>query len=704
MAPEIKQKQSVNKLKLSQNGHDQRAVRGANYPHSHAHTASPNGTAPQQPSQSHTKGYTSTSTEAHATGHTTFQHNPRPWANGTANSNTGATTHGATPMERWQNESIKDQPWHAIDGVHFRDGGNAEQGNDVNGKWTGNSLQLTSERQFCLFTSSIASSYQIYLNRSIEHRRDATEYRAALEVAKTGRLQEEISKAKSTLDQLRRRLQARALGLSTSHLRSSLSPKHQDHALLEVGGLMLLWTCQSGFGNLQVGSEEFVFDYHAEERSQRAMEWLLLYMVGAWTLLVHPVPDSTEDEVPKPTPREKSTCFLYRKDFAQRSSLTRYCKVKYASSLLRFSANQSGATMSRQAHGKIHASMLTTAARVKSRGRKQAVVSTKQKRAGKTVFTFDSREVLAQKATYGFREEEVSSPIKLESPSSSLRLQNSASDVSNGDSEDISDSFSWHSSSTDGDTSMKSLVSFICGDIPIDAAILQMRKQIWGFASYNIQPRLMKVKEVKTDTDTTQKFEIIGARRPILLTVCKEAFAEMTFRRGYKLLFKVAGSNKRIFFSPQIDIIELSSVFEVPKLLFSDSLEKKMDIGSITHVIVGANYLNWSSTSSSITSLVFVVNELIALMFGLPPDSQKLTLIYALRDGQLKEDVDAISEIFKHLIDDEQKQHLMEIWSSFNQNFEEFTSLASLDEGFATNNSWPTRVNISIGYLSTVVN
>lgn len=112
------------KTKRFQNDHNKRV----DYTHSHAQVASCDGPASQQPSQPYTGKFpylnTSKSTDANAAGHATFQYVSRPLAQGAFNSNTGGTERGGTPMERWQNESIQEQPWNALEGVCFRDSEN----------------------------------------------------------------------------------------------------------------------------------------------------------------------------------------------------------------------------------------------------------------------------------------------------------------------------------------------------------------------------------------------------------------------------------------------------------------------------------------------------------------------------------------------------------------------------------------------------
>ncbi|TAQ89610.1 hypothetical protein B7494_g2074 [Chlorociboria aeruginascens] len=260
----------------------------------------------------------------------------------------------------------------------------------------------------------------------------------------------------------------------------------------------------------------------------------------------------------------------------------------------------------------------------------------------------------------------------------------------------------------------------------------ELRKQIWKIVSYELKPRQIEIKELDS-TDEAPKFEIIGGERPAVAKVCQEATAEIMANRGYKLLFKVAGSKRRVVFGPTMDTIKFSSALPVAQALLSQELENKIDMQIITHLIIEASSLDWRSTQvfHKFTSLrclknmiitdaipeegrkeylyldfyfeADAVDELIASMFGFPL-GPSLTPIYALPDGQVKKGIDAMSEMFELLVDDEQKQHLMDIWSSLDKNFDAFTSLASLDKDFADNNSWPTRVNIRIDYLPTSSN
>ncbi|KIW25512.1 uncharacterized protein PV07_08678 [Cladophialophora immunda] len=105
-----------------------------------------------------------------------------------------------------------------------------------------------------------------------------------------------VAKAKKDLDQRRRalydlrledaqekylaeanRLRAEGISTDTFRQRSRSSRGCCDHAALDIGGLMTLWTGKAGFGNRTGRSEELVFDDEAEDRSEKAMFWLLRY-------------------------------------------------------------------------------------------------------------------------------------------------------------------------------------------------------------------------------------------------------------------------------------------------------------------------------------------------------------------------------------------------------------------------------------------
>ncbi|KAF4626394.1 hypothetical protein G7Y89_g11765 [Cudoniella acicularis] len=111
MAPERKHQQSVNRHKPSKNPQNEGAANVSNV-------------ADSQKLSTHRD--TLTSTQLQPSTPTTFQYLPRPWTKDTVNSNSNANVNGATPMERWQNERIDDQPWHAIEGVYLHDGGDLD--------------------------------------------------------------------------------------------------------------------------------------------------------------------------------------------------------------------------------------------------------------------------------------------------------------------------------------------------------------------------------------------------------------------------------------------------------------------------------------------------------------------------------------------------------------------------------------------------
>ncbi|KAJ2898906.1 hypothetical protein MKZ38_003590 [Zalerion maritima] len=157
---------------------------------------------------------------------------------------------------------------------------------------------------------------------------DVTERRERLEaLQKQPRPKPASSRAKALLESLRQRLYAlmvadsreryfaeaaklRSRGLSTGHLRCS------DPAALDINGLVELFAGHTLSDNGRP-SKEFVFDDHAEERSEKAMNWLLSYVAKAWT-------KSTEQRSPG-----KSTCFVCQVSFERRGNLTRHAKKNH---------------------------------------------------------------------------------------------------------------------------------------------------------------------------------------------------------------------------------------------------------------------------------------------------------------------------------------------------------------------------------------
>ncbi|KAI0337092.1 hypothetical protein BDW22DRAFT_1384197 [Trametopsis cervina] len=157
---------------------------------------------------------------------------------------------------------------------------------------------------------------------SIKSRRDITKRRTAYKAAKLNGDPPDVVKAKkASLDQRQRALydlllmdarekyfaeanKLRAEGKSTDALRerSRSARRHCDHAVLDVGGLMTLWTGEAGFGRTST-SEELVFDDKAEDRSGKAMTWLLHYAAQDWT----PLTLSTTLPAKSSTPAKKNS-------------------------------------------------------------------------------------------------------------------------------------------------------------------------------------------------------------------------------------------------------------------------------------------------------------------------------------------------------------------------------------------------------------
>ncbi|KAI0809342.1 hypothetical protein GGR55DRAFT_696169 [Xylaria sp. FL0064] len=95
---------------------------------------------------------------------------------------------------------------------------------------------------------------------------------------------------------------------------------HSDHAMVDIGSLMQLWTGEAGFGNHPEASEELVFDDEKEDRTEKAMLWLYRYTMT--------------DIISKAEPKAKKTvswaCLLCdKKPYSRRSCLTIHHKEKH---------------------------------------------------------------------------------------------------------------------------------------------------------------------------------------------------------------------------------------------------------------------------------------------------------------------------------------------------------------------------------------
>ncbi|KAH8788968.1 hypothetical protein F5883DRAFT_13794 [Diaporthe sp. PMI_573] len=154
------------------------------------------------------------------------------------------------------------------------------------------------------FSFSFIHAIPFHFWEGIEGRRDITSRREGLEMAKRSGDKQEIAKAKGALDQRRRGLYdllvmdarekyfatantLRSEGESTAQLRDRSRPSNKRCELdrLDIGGLMLLWTGEAGFGNRTGASKVLVFDLEAEDRSEKAMLWLHRSVSKTWTLL-----------------------------------------------------------------------------------------------------------------------------------------------------------------------------------------------------------------------------------------------------------------------------------------------------------------------------------------------------------------------------------------------------------------------------------
>lgn len=127
MAPKGKQQRSRKRNTQSQNHHKQHANNGANI--RDTPTASSNASSLQETSQPsggvtfHHHAVTSNQHQPHASEHATLRYVTRPWGHDAVdlNTNGSAAATTATPLERWQNESTNDQPWHILESVYLYD-------------------------------------------------------------------------------------------------------------------------------------------------------------------------------------------------------------------------------------------------------------------------------------------------------------------------------------------------------------------------------------------------------------------------------------------------------------------------------------------------------------------------------------------------------------------------------------------------------
>ena len=127
MAPERKHLQSVNGQKASR----YRKVRRTTSEVGAANTstaASSYDTSLQHPSHTHTHKstpqYTSANNQPQKNAQGTYLYFSRPWGQDDSSTNNTAANSDASPLDRWQNEGIRDQPWHGMEGVYVNRQGN----------------------------------------------------------------------------------------------------------------------------------------------------------------------------------------------------------------------------------------------------------------------------------------------------------------------------------------------------------------------------------------------------------------------------------------------------------------------------------------------------------------------------------------------------------------------------------------------------
>ena len=232
----------------------------------------------------------------------------------------------------------------------------------------------------------------------LESRRDVTELKGRLEALQKSGPKTDISRVKALLENLRQRLytlvvadsreryfteaaKLRSRGLSTIHLRSSEPPPYSDHTTLNIKGLVELFVGHT-ISDDGKPSQEFIFDSHAEERSEKAMAWLLSYMAKAWTLLAATgslVCSGDQELLEQKSTDQKSpgkpTCFVCKADFDRRRNLTRHVKAQHLQILstpfqcpecarlglppYTSSSPQDWSSHTEKVHGKRHAPYLT---------------------------------------------------------------------------------------------------------------------------------------------------------------------------------------------------------------------------------------------------------------------------------------------------------------------------------------------------------
>lgn len=95
--------------------------------------------------------------------------------------------------------------------------------------------------------------------------------------------------------------------MSTTNLRSPEPSPCSDHAALNMNGLVELLAGHTASDNGKP-SQVSISDGHAEERSEKAMVWLLNYMAKAWTLLTaegSPIRPGDQQKLPEQKPTDQ---------------------------------------------------------------------------------------------------------------------------------------------------------------------------------------------------------------------------------------------------------------------------------------------------------------------------------------------------------------------------------------------------------------
>jgi hypothetical protein len=127
MAPNKNHQKSTAKHKRSHKGDKQKAGNNVNTGPAHTATDSGANSSLQQSAQPYSDTSACYSTQAQPSTNEVFYIGRQPSNQAILISNNRGDTSAPTPMERWQDESTYDQPWHAVGGVLHPDEVNMDE-------------------------------------------------------------------------------------------------------------------------------------------------------------------------------------------------------------------------------------------------------------------------------------------------------------------------------------------------------------------------------------------------------------------------------------------------------------------------------------------------------------------------------------------------------------------------------------------------